>query len=306
MKKLISAALVGISTSLLTPIFALAATNPTLQVPITSCVSGKPQIALRWNTVTGAKSYTVLRLEEPQTQWLTRYSLVRGVNQTDKYVKKSTTYRYQVKVNTSSGSSLSNIVSIATSDCTTVKNSPTPTPSPTPTQPTTPVAPTTPATNEKTFTAYLTGYGWPDNTPASAAISNGVIHTLAGGTGTYTDPITIAVGHSIIAGKDILDYPAGTKFYIPALKRYFIVEDTCGDGNSPQNGPCHTGYQGHVWLDAWVGGTSAQAAATLACEDKITDLHTVIQDPSANYTVVSGPIFNGTCTTIFGETATTN
>lgn len=155
--------------------------------------------------------------------------------------------------------------------------------------------PNPPVNGEKSFQAYLTGYSFWDNTPpGSADISNPVIHSKAGGTGTFNDPITIAVGHSIINGKDILDYPAGTKFYIPNLHRYAIVEDTCGDGNSPQNGPCHTGHQGHPWLDIYVGkGASKQASD--ACMDSITEVHTIIQNPIATYPVVTGDI-SATCT----------
>jgi hypothetical protein len=237
---------------------------------------------------------------------------VRGTTQKDKYVKNATTYQYQVRANAATGSASSNIVTVKTPDCssgTTTAQTPPPvtqptTPSPTPNPVPTPTP--APSNNEKTFSAYITGYGWPDNTPPSAEISNPVIHSLAGGTGTFTDPITIAVGHSITSGKDTLDYPAGTKFYIPALQRYFITEDTCGDGNAPQNGPCHTGFQGKPWLDAWVGGTLAQTAATLACEDKITGIHTVIQDPAANYVVSAGAVFNGSCSPLFSEAPTTN
>ena len=152
------------------------------------------------------------------------------------------------------------------------------------------------------MSAYITGYGWPDNTPASANISHGVIHSQAGGAGTYADPITIAVGHSITSGQDILDYPRGTKFYIPALRKYFIVEDTCGDGNSPQNGPCHTGYQGHVWLDLWIGGQGGVKSTVLACEDAVTGLFVVIQNPASNYAVTSGPVFNTSCALQYGDT----
>lgn len=158
-----------------------------------------------------------------------------------------------------------------------------------------------PATGEVRFISYTTGYGWPDNTPAGNAISNPSIHTGAGGSGTYADPITLAVGHSIIGGKDILDYPAGTKFYVPNLRKYFIVEDTCGDGSSPQNGPCHTGYEGHVWLDLWVGGQGQSSSGTLACEDTITDLHLVIENPASNYAVAPGAVYNGSCAQQFGD-----
>lgn len=164
-------------------------------------------------------------------------------------------------------------------------------------KPTTPIPPpqapsTLPptSTGETRFDAYITGYSYYDNTPpGSADISHPVIHSKAGGTGTYADPITLAVGHSLTGGKDTLDYPAGTKFYIPGLRRYVIVEDTCGDGGSPQNGPCHTGYQGHPWLDVWVGKGASKSASD-ACMDKITEVHTVIQNPLSTYSVVTGDI----------------
>lgn len=153
--------------------------------------------------------------------------------------------------------------------------------------------PTSGASNEIRSQAYLTGYSYWDNTPAgSAAISDPVLHTVAGGTGTYADPITIAVGHSIINGKDILDFPKGTRFYVPNLRRYFIVEDTCGDGRTPQNGPCHTGYPSGAsfWLDLWVGGGSVTSSAADTCMSNLTDIHLVIQNPASTYAVVTGEI----------------
>jgi hypothetical protein len=98
--------------------------------------------------------------------------------------------------------------------------------------------------------------------------------------GTYSDPITLAVGHSIINGKDIGDYAYGTKFYVPNLRKYFTAADACGDGNTPQAGPCHTGFNGHVWLDLYVGGSLANGV--LSCEDSITDLHLVIENLASN------------------------
>lgn len=156
--------------------------------------------------------------------------------------------------------------------------------------PPTPTPPTVPVPGEIVFKAYTTGYSWYDNTPhGSADISNGVIHSSASGSGTFSDPTTVAVGHSITGGKDTLDYPSGTKFYVPNLRHYFIVEDTCGDGGTPQNGSCHTGYKGYPWIDLWVGkGPSEQASNN--CMDAITEVHTVIQNPGPNYPVVAGDI----------------
>ena len=44
-------------------------------------------------------------------------------------------------------------------------------------------------------TAFITGYTWWDNSPpGSAQIARPVLHQRAGGNGTYSDPITVAVG----------------------------------------------------------------------------------------------------------------
>lgn len=161
-----------------------------------------------------------------------------------------------------------------------------------------------PAGGEIRFVAYTTGYAALDNTPAgSTQIDLGGHSGNAGGTGTYADPITLAVGHSIINGQDIGDYAYGTKFYVPNLRKYFMAADSCGDGNTPQNGPCHTGYQGHVWLDLYVG--SSLANAVLGCEDSITDLHLVIENPASNYAVIAGPVFNGSCSPQYGDSVLT-
>ena len=158
---------------------------------------------------------------------------------------------------------------------------------------------------ETRFTAYLTGYGHHDNTPAGNRISDATIHPTAGGTGTYRDPITLAVGHSIVNGKDMLDIAAGTRFYVPNLRKYFIVEDTCGDGGTPQNGPCHIGFQGHLWLDLWVGGATTSKTEMTACQVSITGKHLVIRDPATDYAVVEGPILHDECAAQYGDAIVT-
>ncbi|HVV39110.1 MAG TPA: hypothetical protein VHD31_02170 [Candidatus Paceibacterota bacterium] len=180
---------------------------------------------------------------------------------------------------------------------------PQPTPTPTPTPVVTPTPTPAPASNEIRFQAYLTAYTYWDNTPpGSSDISNPIIHSKAGGTGTFSDPITVAVGHSISGGKDTLDYPAGTKFYLPYIKKYFIVEDTCGDGNTPQNGPCHTGYEGHPWLDLWIDGANGTRSSSNTCAEDITEVHLVIQNPASNYAVSAGPVYNNGCAAQFSDT----
>lgn len=166
------------------------------------------------------------------------------------------------------------------------------------------------ASGEKKITAYITGYAWPDNTPPGSAVSHPIIHSDANGTGTFLDPITVAVGHSYINGQDILDYKAGTKFYLPYLHKYFIAEDTCGDGSTPQNGPCHRldtpGNEApkgaEAWFDIWVGGVGSSQSVVLECENAITDLHTIIINPGPNYAVNPGAVYASACAPQFSET----
>jgi len=172
---------------------------------------------------------------------------------------------------------------------------------------------------ESSYTAYTTGYSWWDNTPPGGAISDGAnsgrtphgVHTVAGGDGSYTWPVTMAVGHSITNGVDTLDIPAGTRFYIPNLRKYFIVEDTCGDGPTPQNGPCHINedFPGVQMLDLWINGKADTASGhtkSYACMDAITKKVTVIKNPVTNYKVVAGSVYADKCATQYGNTPIKN
>lgn len=153
--------------------------------------------------------------------------------------------------------------------------------------------------------AYITGYSFWDNTPpASPVISHPAVHARAGGTGTYADPVTVAVGHSITDGRERLDWSPGTRFYVPYLRKYLVVEDTCGDGPEPQRGPCHTGYpaRASTWLDVWSGGRGLTPAAAERCLDTFTGVHTVIVSPGRGRPVVRGPLIHaGRCPATFRE-----
>jgi hypothetical protein len=166
------------------------------------------------------------------------------------------------------------------------------------------------STNERIVnTAYTTAYTWHDNTPAgSVAISHPVLHKTAGGTGTFEDPITIAVGHSLATGQDVLDFAAGTKIYLPDVRRYFIVEDTCGDGNDPQGGPCHQGVNANgtnstIWIDMWIGGQSMSASGADECASRVTNVNTAVFNPASNYVVApgAGVIHDGKCDAGYGN-----
>ena len=181
----------------------------------------------------------------------------------------------------------------------------------------TPVPPPSTETSECQFTAYTTGYGWWDNTPpGSSTISYPVIHQVAGGTGTYSDPITLAVGHEIVNGQDIPEFTPGTLWYIPNLRRYFIVEDACGDGNDPQNEACwklsgdpadgsaDPGAQ--IWIDLWTDGSQDSKSTSNACEDAITANHVAIMNPASDYAVVAGSIDGASgCTQQYGDSIAT-
>lgn len=182
-------------------------------------------------------------------------------------------------------------------------------------------SPITTSLKETSLLAYTTGYSYWDNTPpGSSTIAYArsdkyqTIHSVAGGIGTYADPITVAVGWAKIGEAEAPDYPPGTRIYIPNVRRYFIVEDLCGDytddGILPQNKPCHTPEQwardlgARVQIDLWIDGASGTAESTLDCMSAITGEgpHLAILNPAPDYVVVPGSLFsNGTCTKLFGD-----
>jgi hypothetical protein len=153
--------------------------------------------------------------------------------------------------------------------------------------------------------AYITGYSYFDNTPpASARISNPVVHTMAGGDGTYEDPVTVAVGHVIEGDQDTLDWPAGGRFYVANLRKYLVVEDTCGDGDSPQDGPCHAGRpdDADTWLDVWIGGEGGTEQGSKNCMNSISGVWDVVVDPQPDLVVNRGAIYGSSgCTDLYGN-----
>jgi len=105
-----------------------------------------------------------------------------------------------------------------------------------------------------------------------------VLHQQAGGQGTFADPITVAVpGHA-----GAMAWNPGTKFYLPTVKRYVIVEDS-GASRPPAGADTH--------LDMWIGGQGGTLAATNACEDSLTNRVPATLNPPPNLPVITGPIF---------------
>ncbi|MEZ0075156.1 carbohydrate-binding protein [Planotetraspora sp. GP83] len=150
----------------------------------------------------------------------------------------------------------------------------------------------TPAYAATTRQTFLTFYGWYDNTPPGGDISYPQIHSTAGGKGTYSDPITFATSTA--------EAPAGTKIYVPRVKKYFIMEDGCQEcgedwsGNGPNGGP------GLYHFDLWLGGKGGNAMDAIDCEDALTHYNSngtptmepVIVNPGSSEVVDSTPIFN--------------
>ena len=144
----------------------------------------------------------------------------------------------------------------------------------------------TDAASGTTYAMLVTFYGWDDNSPPGAAIafarSDGypTVHDVAGGTGSYADPLTLAT--------DRLELAVGTIVYVPFLRKYAVMEDDCAD--------CDTnwasGTQRHV--DVWMNSDGTESASALnACEDRWTkDAATLEVDPPSGRPVDLSPLFD--------------
>lgn len=158
----------------------------------------------------------------------------------------------------------------------------------------------TSASPSSTEQAFITMYGWYDNTPPSDTISYPTLHQHAGGTGTFADPITYA--------SDTAETKPGTKIYVPRVQKYFIMEDDCEEcdadwsGHGPDGGP-------NLWhFDLWLGGKGGNAISAIECEDALTNynpdntpkLESVIVNPPGNETVSPAPLFNTSSGACYG------
>jgi Putative Ig domain len=147
------------------------------------------------------------------------------------------------------------------------------------------------SSNSMNVRAFMTLYGYADNSPPGTDIAHPCIHEQAGGTGTYQDPITFAT--------DANELPWCTVIYVPYMERYFVHEDECSQCDQDWN-------DYHLYrFDMWAGGDSGslrqpEHRALLRCEstwtraDSLTDPDnpTVIVDPPSDLPVVSTPIFS--------------
>ncbi|MFD1048949.1 ricin-type beta-trefoil lectin domain protein, partial [Kibdelosporangium lantanae] len=150
-------------------------------------------------------------------------------------------------------------------------------------------APASAATTQQTF---LTFYGWWDNTPPGGDIAYPQIHSTAGGKGSFDDPITFATSTA--------ELKAGTKVWVPRVRKYFIMEDGCDECDADWNGHGPNGGPNLWHFDLWLGGKGGDPIKAIQCENALTHynedstptLEQVIVDPPSNEKVSSDPIFN--------------
>jgi hypothetical protein len=140
----------------------------------------------------------------------------------------------------------------------------------------------------QTQSVYMTFYGWPDNSPPGGAIAypkNGgfpTVHSAAGGTGTYADPITFAT--------DEAEFPVGTRLFAPVIEKYLVMEDDCAE--------CDTDwFSSQKWhIDVWMNSNGGDDSnAVLDCEDQWTKSTTVVEvNPPPGRPATAPPLFDTT------------
>jgi 3D (Asp-Asp-Asp) domain-containing protein len=163
---------------------------------------------------------------------------------------------------------------------------PTTTSTATPAPTTTPTA-APPSGSAATYVTHeLTFYGYPDNDPPGAGIALPTIHSKAGGTGTYADPVTFASAPG--------EFKAGAILYVPFLKKYVIMEDTCAQCTSDWSA-------GKRHIDVWMNSDATNGAKLLSCQYAWTrDAVDVELSPPEGRPVDPTPLFDpktGVCLT---------
>jgi hypothetical protein len=140
------------------------------------------------------------------------------------------------------------------------------------------------ARTHDTQSFFVTLYGWPDNSPPGGDIAFPRIHDSAGGTGTFSDPVTFATDQNELA--------PGTIVYYGFLHRYFIMEDECV--------ACEQDWsRGIHHIDLWVGGEGGDSNAVIDCEDALTQQGDVTLNPPSNEPVDTTPLFDSNTNTCY-------
>ena len=153
----------------------------------------------------------------------------------------------------------------------------------------------------KAVEAYVTYYGWYDNTPPGCATA---YSGCAGGTGTYQDPITFASYKK--------EFPVGTLVYYPTVEKYFRMGDACQECRADWTGKGPDGGPRLHHLDLWIGGKGGNEFDVINCEDGLTQgmpngsplLTPLIVNPPAGLPTSTEPLFNPRTNRCFGGART--
>ncbi|CAM1508696.1 Fc.00g055440.m01.CDS01 [Cosmosporella sp. VM-42] len=135
----------------------------------------------------------------------------------------------------------------------------------------------------------VTFYGYPDNDPPgpATAYNCGGRNYKAGGSGTYSDPLTIATAPGELNACEIV--------YLPLLTKYARVEDSCAQ--------CAIDWgNGQPHIDIWTGSNSVNGGQNqINCENRLTSggRFSIVRNPPTNYGVDTTPLFvaPNTCNT---------
>ncbi|KAI4235781.1 MAG: hypothetical protein L6R40_006376 [Gallowayella cf. fulva] len=132
----------------------------------------------------------------------------------------------------------------------------------------------------------ITFYGYPDNDPPGAGIAYTQCgRSLAGGTGTYDDPISFATAaDGPFTPCDIV--------YLPWVKKYARFEDTCAQCAQDWD----NSRQYHI--DLWTGSTTVNGGNTqIECENSLPGgQQTIVRNPSNSFEMDTNPFFaSGNC-----------
>ncbi|KAL8845734.1 MAG: hypothetical protein Q9221_009121 [Calogaya cf. arnoldii] len=116
-----------------------------------------------------------------------------------------------------------------------------------------------------------TFYGFPDNDPPGPATSYncGGRNNVAGGVGTYTNPLTFASAPGEFTTCEVI--------YVPYLKKYARFEDYCEQ--------CTTDWKsGKYHIDLWTGSSTVNGGASqIQCENNLTpSTQSIVRQPPKN------------------------
>ncbi|GAB2988085.1 hypothetical protein LWP59_08930 [Amycolatopsis acidiphila] len=99
-----------------------------------------------------------------------------------------------------------------------------------------------------------------------------ILHGLAGGSGSYDDPVTFAAAPGVFA--------PGTRIYLPDLRRYFVLEDLCAS--------C-----GGTHIALWTGSSLDEGIRACAAWLGAQETRSYLIDPPAGLPVDPGPLYDG-------------